>query len=68
MVLRDRPCWSNCCRDANSVAGVNDLLENTHLALGLKLERGEATALVSMLDTNGDKSIQCEELEVRMHR
>lgn len=59
---------ADCRRDANSMAGVNDLLENTHLALGLKLERGEAAALVSMLDTNGDKSIQCEELEVRTYR
>lgn len=44
------------------------MLENTNRALGLTLERGEATALVSMLDANGDKCIQCEELEVCYHR
>lgn len=45
---------------------MDDLLENTNRALGLTLERAEATALISMLDVNGDKSIQCEELEVRL--
>lgn len=47
-------------------AGVDVLLENTNRALGLKLQRAEAAALISMLDVNGDKSIQCEELEVRL--
>lgn len=48
------------------VSGVDDLLENTHRALGLTLKRGEAAALISMLDANGDNCIQCEELEVRI--
>ena len=46
-------------------AGVDDLLDNTQRALGLSLDRGEAAALISMLDANGDSCIQCEELEVR---
>lgn len=44
--------------------GVDDLLKNTHRALGLKLDREEAASLVSMLDVNGDQAIQCNELEV----
>lgn len=46
---------------------MDDLLENTHRTLGLTLERDEAAALISMLDANGDNSIQCEELEVCLH-
>lgn len=49
----------------NYAKGVDDLLENTHRALGLTLKRDEASALISMLDANGDNCIQCEELEVR---
>lgn len=47
------------------MADVDGLLENSYRALGLTLERGEAEALISMLDVNGDHAIQCEELEVR---
>lgn len=54
----------SCCDATTFTAGVDDLLENTNRALGLTLKRGEATALISMLDVNGDKSIQCAELEV----
>ncbi|CAM9683574.1 unnamed protein product [Ectocarpus fasciculatus] len=61
-----RDVFRDVDKGKSGALGVNDLLENTHLALGLKLERGEATALVSMLDTNGDKSIQCEELELAL--
>lgn len=50
----------------NVSSGVDDLLENTHRALGLTLDRDEATALISVLDANGDRCIQCEELEVRV--
>lgn len=46
-------------------AGVDDLLDNTQRALGLRLQRDEAEALVSFLDVNGDQAVQCEELEVR---
>ncbi|CAB1100424.1 unnamed protein product [Ectocarpus sp. CCAP 1310/34] len=63
-----RDVFRDVDKGKSGALGVDDLLENTHLALGLKLDRGEAAALVSMLDTNGDKSIQCEELEVRMQR
>lgn len=55
---------ANCCGATTFAAGVDDLLEHTNRALGLTLERGEAAALVSILDVNGDNSIQCEELEV----
>ncbi|CAM9456529.1 unnamed protein product [Ectocarpus sp. 6 AP-2014] len=61
-----RDVFRDVDKGKSGALGVNDLLENTHLALGLKLDRGEATALVSMLDTNGDKSIQCEELELAL--
>lgn len=44
--------------------GVDDLLNNTHRALGLKLDRDEAASLISMLDVDGDQAIQCNELEV----
>ncbi|CAM9135180.1 unnamed protein product, partial [Hapterophycus canaliculatus] len=46
--------------------GVDDLLENTHRTLGLTLKRNDAAALVSMLDADGDNSIQCEELELAL--
>ncbi|CAM9393474.1 unnamed protein product [Ectocarpus sp. 13 AM-2016] len=61
-----RDVFRDVDKGKSGALGVNDLLENTHLALGLKLDRGEAAALVSMLDTNGDKSIQCEELELAL--
>ncbi|CBN75021.1 hypothetical protein Esi_0064_0075 [Ectocarpus siliculosus] len=61
-----RDVFRDVDKGKSGALGVNDLLENTHLALGLKLDRGEAAALVSMLDTNGDKSIHCEELELAL--
>lgn len=48
------------------VADVDGLLENSYRALGLSLDRSEAEALISLLDVNGDRAIQCEELEVRV--
>lgn len=43
---------------------MDDLLNNTYRALGLKLDRDEAASLISMLDVDGDQAIQCNELEV----
>ncbi|CAM9876904.1 unnamed protein product [Ascophyllum nodosum] len=45
---------------------VEDLLENTYRSLGLVLRRDEAEELVKILDVNGDRSIECEELELAL--
>lgn len=49
-------------------AGVDDLLENAQRTLGLILDRSEAAILVSILDTNGDATLQCAELEVGVYK
>lgn len=56
------PCTANGRKLAGTA--VDDLLRNTRQALGLRLDRAEADALVTFFDRNGDSSIQCEELEV----